>query len=71
MARAVRARSAVTVSMSTPRPSRSANAAAVWSASNLARSKRRSTTVWTRRRTGWNNAAAARVDSATARCRRR
>ncbi|MGH3149715.1 MAG: hypothetical protein ACRDOB_03155 [Streptosporangiaceae bacterium] len=46
--------------------SRPAKAATVCSASYLARLKRRSTVRWTRRRSGLNSAAAARVAAATA-----
>src|SRR5580700_11609418 len=60
------ARSSRTESRFTASFRRVANAATVWSASYRARLNRRSTAFWTRRRSGLNSAAAARVEAATA-----
>ena len=59
-------RSAMTASSATSSRSRSTKASTVRWASYVARSKRRSTTRCTSRRSGWNSAAATRVETATA-----
>ena len=58
--------SRVSVARSTSCWSRSPYAARLRSASSRGRSKRRSTSAWTRDRTGWNAAKASSVDAATA-----
>ena len=65
-ARTVASRSVVTAEMSTSSRRRAENAALVRSPSYRARSNRRSTTCWTRRRTGVNSAATTSVEAATA-----
>ena len=59
-------RSSAIASIATSPRSRSEKLVAVRSASKRARSNRRSTARWTRPRSGWKSAHAARVDAATA-----